>query len=161
MHLETGSHSICYNSPFVCFSAARTRAEPRPDSTNRHSPSSKAAVLAANPFLMTTQQTCANSTHYATSYLAFRKTELCALEASSRSGFAPAMMPTSTSPPLKLMPCCFLNLTKSSTTLTPSRRHCALRREAAQQNQVMPSWNQPLPVLCGYFSGGGEQAGDL
>lgn len=96
MHLETGPHSILYNSPFVCFSAARARAEPRPDSTNRHSPSSKAAVLAANPFLMAEQQSCANSTRSVTSYLVFRKIELCALEGSRGSGFAPAVMSTAT-----------------------------------------------------------------
>lgn len=99
MHLETGPHSILYNSPFVCFSAARARTEPRPDSTNRYSPSSRAALLAANPFFngkAAKQQSCANSTRYVTSYLAFRKIELCALEGWGGSGFASAAMPTST-----------------------------------------------------------------
>ena len=122
-----------------------------------HSPSSKAAVLAANPFLMTKQQICANCTSYVTSYLAFRKTELCALEGPSGSGFALAAMPTSTETRALLFPepCKILYHPE------PSTCHCALWREAAQQNWAMPSWNQPLPVLCGYFPGSGEQPGNL
>lgn len=104
---------------------------------------------------MTKQQICGKSTHYVTSYLAFRKADLCALERSSSSGFALAAMPTSCPPP-KLMPCCFLTLVKSSIT-EPSTCHCALRREGAQQNQVMPGRNQSLPVPSRYFSRGEKQ----
>lgn len=136
MHLETGPHSILCNSLFVCFSATCTCAEPRPDSTNRHSPSRKAAVLAANPFLMTKHQICANSPCYMTSRLAFRKTELCAVEGSSGSGFALAAMPTSASPPLKLTPCCFPNLAKSSTTLSPA--HATVLCKETQHSRTGP-----------------------
>lgn len=101
MHLEIGPHPLLYNSPFFSFSTGHTCSEPRPDSPNRYSSNSKAHVLAANQFLTLKQQICASCTSYDTSYLAFRKPELCLLEGST----AVAMMPTFTSPPAKLMPC--------------------------------------------------------
>lgn len=75
MHLETGPHSILYNSPFVCFSAVRLRrAEAR---QYKQSPSSQAAASAANLRVMTKQQTSIHSARYSTSCLAFRKPEQC------------------------------------------------------------------------------------
>lgn len=134
MHLQTGPHSILYNSPFVCFSAAHARAELRPDSTNRHSPCSEAAGLAANPFLMAKKQICANSTCYITSYFSFRKMELSALE---RLWLNPGSD-------------VHLHIPSTKTHAFPERCkilcvprpcHCALRREAVQQNWVRPSRN--------------------
>lgn len=132
MHLQTAPHSILYNSPFVCFSAAHARAERRPDSTNRHFPCSEDAGLAANPVLMAKKQICANSTRYITSYFSFRKPELSALER------------------LRLNPGsdAHLHIPSTKTHAFPERRkilrvprtcQCALPREAAQQNWVVPS----------------------
>lgn len=113
MHLETGPHSILYNSPLVCSSTAQAGAEQRPGSTNT-----------AKPLWMTKQQTSVNSACYVASHLAFRKTKLCALEGSGGSGFALAAVLTSTSPPLKLLSRCSLNLVKI--LLRPWARHVPL-----------------------------------
>lgn len=94
MHLETGPHSILYNSPFVCFSAVRLRrAEAR---QYKQSPSSQAAASAANLCVMTKQQTCIHSACYSTSCLAFRKPEQCVWGGLGSSGNARLCHPAQT-----------------------------------------------------------------
>lgn len=86
MHLETGPHSILYNSPFVCFSAVRLR---RAEAWQyKQSPSSQAAASAANLRVMTKQQTSIRSARYSTSCLAFRKPEQCVWGGLGSSGNA-------------------------------------------------------------------------
>lgn len=68
MHLETAPHSILYNSPFGCFSAAWLEAQ----QYKQPFPWQQGCCF-GRTVLMTAQQSWANSTHSSTPYRAVRK----------------------------------------------------------------------------------------